>query len=331
MIDLHLHLDGSLTAGDVLDYAAQQGIPLPANDERELEALLEAPQSRGSLNDYLKRFDLPLLVLQTQAALCDSVYRLSGRLAAQGIIYAEIRFAPQLHIRGGLTMEQVCAAACEGLAKAQADFTAFKAQLILCCMRGTNAAYNKKTVALAARFRDKGVCAVDLAGAEALYTTVDYAGVFAYARELQIPFTIHAGEAAGPESIRAAIAFGAARIGHGVRAAEDEALVLKLAESGIPLECCPTSNVQTGAVPGLRAHPIINLLERGVRVTVNTDNMTVSGTTIKKEFESLKRHLGMTRGQEKQLLLNSVSAAFLPEEEKQGLRRHVLEALAKAK
>lgn len=324
MIDLHLHLDGSLTAKDILKLAFKQEIPLPANSGQALEKLLRAPQSGGSLNEYLKRFDLPLLVLQSEAALHDSVYRLAGRLAGQGIYYAEIRFAPQLHLRGGLTMERVCAAACEGLARALEDFPSTKARLILCCMRGGETENNRKTVELAASMRDRGVCAVDLAGAEALYKTGDYAGIFSYARQLHVPITIHAGEAAGPESIKAALRLGAARIGHGVRAAEDGSLVLLLAQNKIPLECCPTSNVQTGAVPDYGLHPVLKLLERGVSVTVNTDNMTVSDTTIKKEFALLQQYLGMTRVQEKQLLLNSVQAAFLPEGEKRELRKKVL-------
>lgn len=324
MIDLHLHLDGSLTAKDILELASKQKIPLPADSEQALEKLLMAPQSGGSLNDYLKRFELPLLVLQTEAALHDGIYRLAGRLSGQGICYAEIRFAPQLHLRGGLTMGQVCAAACEGLTHAFRDFPFIKVRLILCCMRGGEIENNLKTVELAARLRGRGVCAVDLAGAEALYETEDYAGIFSYARQLRVPFTIHAGEAAGPESVKAAIRLGAARIGHGVRAAEDDSLVLLLVQNKIPLECCPTSNVQTGAVPEYGSHPVLKLLGRGVPVTVNTDNMAVSDTTIKKELALLQQYLGMTRAQEKQMLLNSVEAAFLPEGEKQELHDKVL-------
>lgn len=324
MIDLHLHLDGSLTAQDVLELASIQKLSLPANSEQALEKLLRAPHSGGSLNEYLKRFNLPLLVLQTKEALYGGIYRLAGRLSRQWLCYAEIRFAPQLHLRGGLTMERVCAAACEGLARALEDFPTVKLRLILCCMRGGEIENNRKTVELAADLCDRGVCAVDLAGAEALYETGDYDGIFSYARQLHVPFTIHAGEAAGPESIKAALRLGAARIGHGVRAAEDDSLMLLLAQNKIPLECCPTSNVQTGAVPEYGSHPILKLLERGVPVTVNTDNMTVSNTTIKKEFALLQQHLGMTRAQEKQMLLNSVQAAFLPERERQELHGKVL-------
>ena len=225
MIDLHLHFDGSLLARTVLELAKEQGIALPSEEPDELKLFLAAPADCGSLNEYLEKFDLPLLVLQTREAIRKGMYTLVSSLKEQGMLYAEIRFAPQLHTKKGLTQEQVVKAALQGLQEAAAG-SFFKAKLILCCMRGAdNREENLLTVRTAAAFLGRGVAALDLAGAEALYPTADYGEVFALAKELSVPFTIHAGEADGPESIRAALRMGASRIGHGVRAGEDPELL----------------------------------------------------------------------------------------------------------
>ena len=280
MIDLHLHFDGSLLARTVLELAKEQGIALPSEEPDELKLFLAAPADCGSLNEYLEKFDLPLLVLQTREAIRKGMYTLVSSLKEQGMLYAEIRFAPQLHTKKGLTQEQVVKAALQGLQEAAAG-SFFKAKLILCCMRGAdNREENLLTVRTAAAFLGRGVAALDLAGAEALYPTADYGEVFSLAKELSVPFTIHAGEADGPESIRAALRMGASRIGHGVRAGEDPELLEELKEKQIPLEMCPSSNVQTKAVPSLSEHPVLSYLRRGLLVTVNTDNMTVSDTTM---------------------------------------------------
>ena len=236
------------------------------------------------------------------------------------MLYAEIRFAPQLHTKKGVSQERVVQAALLGMQEALAG-SFFRCKLILCCMRGAdNHEENLLTVRTAAAFLGRGVAAVDLAGAEALYPTADFTDVFGFARELGVPFTIHAGEADGPESIEAALDFGASRIGHGVRAAEKPELLERLREQRIPLEMCPTSNVQTKAVPSLSRHPVLEFLRQGLCVTVNTDNMTVSDTTIEKEFGLLSRELGMTAEERKKLLLNAADAAFLTSEERWRLK-----------
>ncbi len=320
MIDLHLHFDGSLLPRTVLELAREQGIRLPAEEPDELKLFLTAPEDCKSLNEYLEKFDLPLLVLQTKEAVRKGMYTLVSSLKEQGMLYAEIRFAPQLHTRKGLSQEQVVKAAVLGMQEAMAG-SFFKAKLILCCMRGAdNREENLQTVRTAAAFLGRGVAAVDLAGAEALYPTADYEEVFALARELSLPFTIHAGEADGAESVEAAIRMGASRIGHGVRAGEDARLLEELRERRIPLEMCPSSNVQTKAVPSLLEHPILEFLRKGLIVTVNTDNMTVSDTTVEREFGLLREKLGMTREEHRQLLLNAADAAFLTEEERWRLR-----------
>ncbi len=315
MIDLHLHFDGSLLPRTILELAREQQIPLPAEDPDELKLFLTAPESCESLNEYLEKFDLPLSVLQTKEAICKAMYTLLSSLKEQGMLYVELRFAPQAHLRKGLTQEDVVKAAILGMQEATAG-SFFKAKLILCCMRGgDNQGANKKTIETAAAFLGRGVAAVDLAGAEALFPTADYEELFAYATNLGVPFTIHAGEADGAESIEAALRFGAVRIGHGVRANEDEKILNILREKQIPLEMCPTSNVQTKAVTSILKHPILTYLRSGLKVTVNTDNMTVSDTTIEREYQRLEEELGMTKEEKKLLLFNAADAAFLTEEE----------------
>ena len=320
MIDLHLHFDGSLLPRTVLELAQEQGILLPAKEPDELKLFLTAPEDCESLNEYLEKFDLPLKVLQTREAIRKAMYILVSSLKEQGMLYAEIRFAPQLHTKKGLSQERVVQAALLGMQEALAG-SFFRCKLILCCMRGAdNHEENLLTVRTAAAFLGRGVAALDLAGAEALYPTADFADVFGLAREFGVPFTIHAGEADGPESIEAALDFGASRIGHGVRSAEKPELLERLREQRIPLEMCPSSNVQTKAVPSLSQHPVLEFLRQGLCVTVNTDNMTVSDTTIEKEFGLLSRELGMTAEERKKLLLNAADAAFLTSEERWRLK-----------
>lgn len=316
MIDLHLHFDGSLLPRTILELAKEQQLPLPAEDPDELKLFLTAPEDCESLNEYLEKFDLPLSVLQTKEAIRKAMYTLLSSLKEQGMLYAELRFAPQSHLRRGLTQEDVVKAAILGMQEATAG-SFFMAKLILCCMRGVdNEEANRKTIEIAATYLGRGVAAVDLAGAEALFPTADYEELFAYAKNLGVPFTIHAGEADGTDSIEAALRFGAARIGHGVRASEDEKMMKLLREKQIPLEMCPTSNVQTKAVSSFSDHPILTFLRSGLKVTVNTDNMTVSDTTIEREYHRLKTELGMTKEEQRILLFNAVDAAFLTAEER---------------
>lgn len=295
MIDLHLHLDGSLPISCVRELAELQHLPLPAN----LEAELRVPSDCRDLNQYLACFQLPVSLLQSAGALRLAASALAKELRAQELSYAEVRFAPQLHTEQGLSQEGAIEAVCQG-------FEGYDIQTILCCMRGGTREENLLTVELAAKWLGHGVCAADLAGAEALFPTGGYGEIFRRAKALGVPFTIHAGEAAGPESIRAALDMGASRIGHGVRAVEDEALMAELAERQIPLELCFTSNLQTRAVAPAAAFPLREFLRRGIAATVNTDNMTVSGTNLRLEYE----RLGLTEEEKRIVEANALRAAF---------------------
>lgn len=305
LIDLHLHLDGSLSLDSVRELADMQGIELPKSEE-ELISRLQVDTNCRDLNDYLEKFDFPLKLLQTKETIRTSVYNLAEELKEQGLLYAEIRFAPQLHTQSGLSQAEIVDAAIAGLKKSD-----FHANLILCCMRGdSNHEQNLETVRVARVYLGQGVCAIDIAGAEALYPTANFEDLFALARELGIPYTIHAGEADGPQSVYKAIEFGTDRIGHGVRSVEDEQLVKKLAAEGIPLELCPTSNLQTNIFESIDKFPVRKLMDAGVKITVNTDNMTVSGVTLQSEFQKLMDTFSLTNDELKTFVRNSADVSF---------------------
>lgn len=311
-IDLHLHLDGSLSLMTVRRLAEMQGIEIPESDVA-LKPHLTVSEGCGSLAEYLEKFDFPLALLQTESAIEEAVYLLCRELLAEGCIYAEIRFAPQLHLNKGLTQGQVVSSAIRGFERAR-----MLGGLILCCMRGEdNYAQNLETVSLAKAFLGKGVLALDLAGNEAGYPTEDFAELFDKASRLEVPFTIHAGEADGAESVRKAIEMGAARIGHGVRSIEDEALVKLLADKKIPLELCPTSNLNTAVFSDIAEYPIRELMDAGVIVTVNSDNRSVSNTTAAKEMQLLSNTFEFGKAEQMTLLMSSVSAAFCDSETKE--------------
>lgn len=321
-IDLHAHLDGSVTVDIAKKLAALQNIALPTDNDEELLALLSVPDSCESLNDFLQCFELPGRLMQMPEGLQNAVTLVLENMAQDGVIYAELRFAPQFHTLGGMTQEQAVQAAVAGLKNAP-----IPGNLILCCMRGEgNEKANEETLALAKKYlvKDHGVTAMDLAGAEALFPTVNYLGLFEEAKEAGIPYTIHAGEADGPESVRTAIQTGTKRIGHGVRSMEDEAVMELIREKGITLEMCPTSNRQTHAILDMKQYPLVRFLESGIRVTVNTDDMGIERTCLSKEFDYLKREFGLTEEQQKQVVLNATDAAFASEETKKMLREKIL-------
>ncbi len=312
-IDLHLHLDGSVSFATLKKLAVMQNISLPENLTAED---LSVPADCRDLNEYLSKFDLPCKLLQTKDALSFATECLLYELQSIGITYTEIRFAPQKHTEKNLTEWDAAMAVLHGynVAKSKADVPG--ARFIFCLMRtdygksgecrtGKNNTYdyenecrknkdkNLETVDIACTMKKRGneLCAgLDLAGAEGLYPTVQFEEEFSIARKNGVPFTIHAGEAASAESIRCALDFGAKRIGHGVRAVDDESLMKRIAKEGIVLEMCPTSNLQTKAVPCMEKFPLGEFMRHNIKCTINSDNMTVSGTNVVKEFEILKNH-----------------------------------------
>lgn len=289
-IILHLHLDGSLRPETVREWASDLlGKEIKIEDVKNM---LMVQRGCRDLNQYLEKFEVPVKMLQTEEHIKRAVYELYHDLSEQNVKYAEVRFAPSKHLLGGLSYDKIVQSAIDGLETAKLAFD-IDGSLILCCMRGDdNYNDNLETIEVAKRFLGKGVCALDLAGAEGLYKTENFENIFRIARKYNIPYTIHAGEADGPKSIRKAIEFGAKRIGHGIRCIEDPNLIRELAEKKIPLEVCPISNLQTQAVKG--THPIGELFKNGVCVTVNTDNNTVSNTNILEEYEYILNNTNLT-------------------------------------
>lgn len=305
MIDLHLHLDGAVSVSSTRQLAAMQGISIPKS-EKELLRLIRVSPDCHDLNEFLEKFAFPCSLIMTPQGMEACVRNLLQELGEQGLAYAEIRFAPQLSVCPGMTQADAVAAAVKGMKDSPVA-----AKLILCCMRGTDThEANMETVRLASVWKRRGVAAVDLAGAEALFPTADFEEEFRLARELGVTFTIHAGEADGPQSVWKALEMGACRIGHGIRAAEDPMLVKYLAEHRIPLEVCPTSNCQTCIFSNVDEMPVRNLLNAGVILTVNTDDPSIEGTDLKTEWRKLIKAFGLTDAEVLQLMLNSVDASF---------------------
>ncbi|MDO5381993.1 MAG: adenosine deaminase [Eubacteriales bacterium] len=319
LLDLHIHLDGSISLDSYKKLAEIQGIKVELSDD-ELIKKLQVPEGCKDLNEYLDKFEFPLKVLQTKETISESVKCLIDEQTAGGVMYSEIRFAPQLHTNSGLTQEEVVEAAISGLKKS--DIKMHK--LILCCMRGdNNKEENLKTVEVAKKYLNKGVVAVDLAGAEGLFPTYDFKDVFEKATAYGIPLTVHAGEADGPESVDCAVRCGASRIGHGVRAWENDAVLQELIDGGIPLEMCPTSNLNTKLFNDISQYPLVDMYKKGVKVTVNTDNMTVSDTNIKKELKLLVHTFNIDDIMLKDILFNGVEASFADGDTKILMRKRI--------
>ena len=322
MIDLHCHLDGAITVLAAKKLAEIQNIRLPFENDEELESLLSVPESCESLTEFLKCFALPLTLLQTKEGITEAVKLILDEKAEEGMKYIELRFAPQLHCERGLSQVDAVLAALEGLKGSKVH-----CNLILCCMRGEKLTEkNLETVRLAKKYlvEDGGVVALDLAGAEALFKTENFALEFGEAKKLGVPFTIHAGEADGWQSVKTALDFGAVRIGHGVRSWQNEELLKYIEENNIVLEMCPNSNRQTKAVEDMSVYPLRKFLEMGIKVTVNTDDPAICRTTLQKEFEFLRKNYGLTKAEEKKLLLNAIDAAFTTEENKEKLRNLIV-------
>lgn len=318
LFDIHLHLDGSLSAEAIIKIAKKEGITLPTYDEKELQKYLSVDKNCQSLNEFLEKFGLPNLVLQTKYGLKEATEDLLKRLAKQGLKYVEIRMAPQLSTDKGLTQEEVVKTLLEVINKSQ-EVHSIKSNLILCLMRGASKEKNFETVEVAKKYLGKGVVAIDLAGAEALFPNELYKAEFEYAKSLGVPFTIHAGEASDYKSVESALDIGAVRIGHGIHSIQNLETLNRMIENKIPFEICPTSNLETKAIDSLHDLRLKELLKYGAIITINTDDMTVCGTTLKDEFKLLEE-MGLSLEQAHQIALNTINSSFLSEEEKENLR-----------
>jgi len=316
-----VHLDTSVRPQTAGELAAAEGIQLP----QDLEGALVCPPICSNLADYLTRVDAALEVLQTEPALQRAAYELVEDMAREHVIYAEIRYAPQLLMRRGLSMQNAIDAVTAGLQAARRDLGVRTGQII-CCLRHDPSALSHEVAQYAiSNWRPGRVLGLDLAADEALYPGFPHRTAFRLARGVGMPRTVHAGEAAGADSIREAIMLlGAQRIGHGVHLEEDESLYALVRERQVALEMCPTSNVQTRATRSLADHPIDRYMRLGLPVTVNTDGRTTSNTSLTQEYWKLHEQFGWGLEEIRRTVLTAVECAFTSDPEKALLREIVL-------
>lgn len=327
--DLHVHLDGSLRLQTILDLAEEYRVELPSKKADELKGAMNLGKNCGSLVEYLKAFDVTLRVLQHEDALYRVAYELAEDAAKENVRYMEVRYAPMLHTQKGLKLTSVVEAVLGGLRQAQEDF-GIEASVILCGIRNVSADSSLEMAELCVAYKGRGVVGFDLAGAEYDHPAKHHRRAFQLVRDNNINVTIHAGEAYGPESIAQAIhVCGAHRIGHGCRLRENGDLLHYVNDHRMPLECCPSSNVQTGAVRSLRAHPVQFYFDLGLRVTINTDNRLVTDTTVSKELWLCHSEMGMSLKELKTIILAGFKSSFLPFHIKQGYLRQVSQELAR--
>ena len=326
-VELHLHLDGSVRPATVWELlqerrragSAAAGGYAGLDTLEAVAAAMQVPDDCPSLADYLTRFALPLAVMQDGEALERIAYELVADAAAENVVHVEVRFAPALHTAEGLTMRAAAEAVLRGLDRGRRDF-GVTTGLIACCMRHLPAEDNTAMVRAVEPLLGQGLVAIDLAGDEAGFPGILHREPLQLAKQMGFHVIVHAGEASGPDEVRVALeVLGAERIGHGVRLEEDPVLLREAAARGIALEMCPTSNVQTKAVRSLENHPLRRYLEAGLAATVNTDNRTVSNTTMAAEYRRVAQELGLTAEQVRQTVFNAVAHAFLPAAEKQAL------------
>lgn len=324
--DLHVHLDGSLRLETILELAQHQHVRLPAEEPGELRALIGCGRQVGNLVDYLRGFQITLLVLQTAEALERAAFELAEDAHRENVRYMEVRYSPMLHTERGLKLTTVVEAVLSGLQRARETY-GIKANVILCGIRNISPRLSYQMAELAVAYKNRGVVGFDLAGAEADNPAKHHLEAFQLVRTNNINSTVHAGEAYGPESIAQALhVCGAHRIGHGVRLRENGDLLHYVNDHRIPLECCPSSNVQTGAVSSLADHPLKLYFDLGLRVTVNTDNRLITDTTASRELWRVHHELGVPFEDVKKMVLAGFKSAFRPFHEKQAaLRRVVVE------
>jgi adenosine deaminase len=329
---LHDHLDGGLRPATIVELARDQRYGgLPTSDPGELARWFHASAASGSLSLYLRGFAHTIAVMQTPDAVERVAFECGEDLARDGVVYAEVRYAPVFSTQGGMNLEQVVDAVVRGFERAEGLYPITLRQII-CAMRDRTDSLEMAELAVA--YRERGVVGFDIAGEEAGHPPKAHLEAFQLCRRENFSITIHAGEAFGPRSIWQALQYcGAHRIGHGVRLIEDMAItdagpggegtVVKLGllaeyirDKRIPLELCPSSNVDTGAVPTLAEHPIRHLMEQRFRVTVNTDNRLMSDVTLSEEFRRLSHAFSLTLDDVEKLTLNAMKSAFVGYDER---------------
>lgn len=309
-VELHLHLDGSLSIG--------LACKLSGLSFKEVFEKMVAPSKNDNLGEYLIKFDFPISLMQNKENLELVASDLASRLASQNVIYAEVRFAPMFHTKQGLTYDEIITSILKGFSSNKK----IKINLILCLMRGCSPFDNMKTLDTAYKYLGKGVCAIDLAGDEGKYPLDEYYKYFELANKRNIPFTIHAGEVK-EEEIRKALSLNPKRLGHGITAINDNDLCNLIKAKDVLLEVCPTNNVQTNIVEEYNLHPIKELYEKDVLLNINTDNSSVSNVTLIEEYIKLYETFDFNLDDFKKMNINAINHAFLSEREKKQLLKMI--------
>ena len=314
--ELHVHLDGSLRTSTMVELAAERDVALPTNDPVELYDYMVVDDARN-LEDYLERFHLTLALMQDAQGIERVAYELAEDHAKENVRYVEARFSPILNAQGELQAHEALEAALEGLRRAESDFD-ISTGVIVCALRSLDPSVSSEMAELAVAYADRGVCAFDVAGAEAGNPVRDHLEALRTAERGGLPITIHAGEGFGASSIRQAIEDGGAgRIGHGTRLLEDEALLAQVRDAGIPLEICITSNVQTRVAATHAEHPVRHYYDKGLAVCLCTDNRLMSGVTLTEEYEHARDDLGFTWPELKRIARMGFESSYAPPEVKQ--------------
>jgi adenosine deaminase len=325
--DLHVHLDGCLRLDTIIELARKQQVALPTFDRDELFRLIYAGDVCNSLDDYLKAFDVTLSVMQNEEGLERAAFELAEDAFKENVRYIEVRYAPMLHTRAGLSLTDVVEAVLRGLRQAKRTF-GIRYGVILCGIRTMSAELSLRMAELAVAFKNRGVVGFDLAGSEVNNPAREHRAAFQLILDNNINCTAHAGEAYGPDSIAQAIhKCGAHRIGHGTRLRENGELLNYVNDHRIPLEVCVSSNIQTKAAKSWEAHPVDFYVDYGLRVTINTDNRTVTDTTVSKELWLCHQQYGWTLDRIKEIIISGFKSSFMPYREKVDLLRVITQEL----
>lgn len=325
--ELHVHLDGSLRPETMLELAAEYGKKMPAHDPDALRDYMHVQDARN-LVEYLERFAITLSVMQTSDALERIAYELAEDLAKENVRYAEIRYSPVLNSQEGLPLTEAVDAPLRGLERAERDF-GIKTAIIICGIRNMEPATSRDLADLTVAYKDRGVVAFDLAGAEYNYPAKKHKDAFYTVINKNMAATIHAGEAYGAESIHQALHYcNANRIGHGTRLFEDPDLMQYVNDFRVPIEICLTSNVQTRAVASFESHPVRQYYDAGIIVSLNTDNRLMSATTVTEEYWRAHQHLGFTWEELTDIALMGFDSSFMHRPAKLALMKEVRAEIA---
>ena len=324
-IELHCHLDGSVRPETIIELAKIEGIKLPSYDIETIKNIMIAPMECTSLNEYLEKFEIPVAIMQSKENLKRITYELMEDSAKENIKYIEIRFAPLLHTNKGLSSEEIIQSVLEGIKEGEKNYD-IKGNLILSFLRHMPAETIYEVIEAGKKYLGDGVVAIDLCASEDKGFCEKFIQPFLLGKEYGYKVTIHAGETGIGENVLDAVQMlGAERIGHGIHIKNCKEAYDIVKEKNIVLEMCPTSNVQTKAVDSFEIHPILDFHKDGIKVTINTDNRTVSNTTLTKECHVIKDNFNIDLDIYKNIYFNSVNAAFIDCQTKENLKNLLTE------